>query len=142
MLAALVTLLLSAQAARTSPPAEAAPAQSAYRDTSLGFSHGSDVINRCTEASAESGSFCFAYIAAVYDSVRAYETWLNFREFCIPAGTPQSELRDTVVAHIQANPNDRLGQGASVVIRALKEHYPCAAPTTPLPAPLPSPAKP
>jgi hypothetical protein len=103
-----------------------------YADTSLGIAHGSDVINRCTEKSPESGTFCFAYIAAVYDSVRAYETWLNMKEFCLPPQTPQSELRDAVVQHIERNPNDRLGQGASVVIRALKERYPCpAAPTRP-----------
>jgi hypothetical protein len=108
-----------------------------YSDTSLGVVRGAEVINRCTEKSAESGSFCFAYIGGVFDSVRAYETWLNIKEFCIPAGTPQSELRDVVVAHIEKNPNDRLGQGASVVIRALKQRYPCATPTI-APAPMPA----
>lgn len=123
-------------------------ANQTYSDTSLGVVRGAEVIKRCTESSTESASFCFAYIAGVFDSVRAYETWLNIREFCIPAGTPQAELRDAVVAHIEKNPNDRLGQGASVVISALKQRYPCAAPTiTPAPMPLdaapatPAPAK-
>lgn len=112
-------------------------ANQTYSDTSLGVVRGAEVVNRCTETSPESGSFCFAYLAGVFDSVRAYETWLNIREFCIPTGTPQADLRDVVVAHIQKNPNYRLAQGASVVIRALKERYPCAAPTI-APGPVPS----
>lgn len=97
----------------------------AYADTSLGVAKGADIINRCQESSPESGSFCFAYIAGVFDSVRAYEAWLNMREFCVPPDVAQSDIRDAVVAYIEKNPNDRLGQGASVVVRALKQRYPC-----------------
>jgi hypothetical protein len=45
-----------------------------------------------------------------------------------------------VIARIEKNPNDRLAQGASVVIRALKERYPCAVePVAPPPPPAPAP---
>jgi hypothetical protein len=109
-----------------------------FSDTSLGVVRGGDVINRCSETSPESASFCFGYIAGVFDSVRAYETWLHVREFCIPAGTPQNELRDVIVSHLQSNPNDRIAQGASVVVRALKLRFPCdGTPSTPV-APAPS----
>ena len=141
-LCALASGQAQAQTAPAAAPTEGKASEGkAYVDTHLGYARGADVINRCIETSTDSASFCFAYIAAVYDRVRAYETWLSIREFCIPADTPQGELRDVVVAHIEAHPNDRLGQGASVVIRALKEHYPCAAAQADVPAPAPA-AKP
>lgn len=119
-----LTLLLLAQSAAPN-----------FSDTNLGVVRGGDVINRCSETSSESASFCFGYIAGVFDSVRAYETWLNIREFCIPASTPQNELRDVIVTHIQSNPNDRIAQGASVVVRALKMRFPCDAAATTAPPP-------
>ena len=96
-------------------------------DPRIAFTHGSDVIARCTGSSPQEGAFCFGMITGVFESVRAYETWLNIRELCVPASATLTDMRDVVVARIRAHPDDRLGQGASVIVLALKEKWPCAA---------------
>lgn len=70
-------------------------------------------------------SYCFAYLAAVHDTARAYEVWLSEKEFCIPPAVSQDDLRKAYLAHLTANPGHRLGQAGSVIIVALKEAYPC-----------------
>ena len=137
MIGTALALALAAQGSVAAPPP--APTRSTAK---MNFTHGSDIIARCTSDTPQDGSFCFGFVAAVYESVRAYETWLNIREFCVPAGVTLSDMRDAVVARIRKNPNDRLGQGASVVILALKEKWPCAAAaTTPPAAVIPAPAR-
>ena len=92
------------------------------------------LVDRCSEASPASTSYCFAYIAGVSDAMRAYEIWLNAREFCPPAGQSQSDLRRAFVGFVSAYPSNRTGQAASVVVVSLKQTFPC--PPEPLPPPL------
>ena len=83
--------------------------------------------DRCKSAQSADITYCFAYVAGAYDTVRAYESWLNLREFCVPAGTSQSELRDAFVSYVDQNPGYIAGEAASVVVVALKSKYPCSA---------------
>lgn len=106
----------------TPPPApQAAPAPAG----SLGFLTAGQLIDRCNEAAQTSASFCFAYIAAVHDLARAYEVWLKQREFCLPAGAAQADLRRSFLNYAAARPEVRSGQAASAVLVALKVSYPC-----------------
>ena len=80
---------------------------------------------RCSKNDIAATSYCFAYIAAVTDSARAYEIWLHAREFCLPARVAQSEVRRAFMTYLSAYPANAQGQAASVVINALKTTYPC-----------------
>jgi hypothetical protein len=90
-----------------------------------GYLSAGDLATRCKDNSPAAASYCFAYITGVHDSVRAYETWLKLREFCIPYNTSQSELRRAFTVYVDANPGDRAGSAASVVVVSLKKAYAC-----------------
>ncbi|WP_293884092.1 Rap1a/Tai family immunity protein [Sphingomonas sp.] len=108
--------------------------------TRIGFASAGELALRCAETSPAGATYCFTYIAAVYDTVRAYEQWLHLREFCLPYNVTQSDLRRTFIDYLGTHPLDRSGQAASVVVAALKQHYPCAvAVPPPLSAPSPAP---
>lgn len=107
----LLPLLLAAMSA---PPAQSAAL----------FTAGS-LKDRCESTDAADASYCFAYIVGVYDSVRAYESWLKMREFCTPADLVQGDLRRTFVDYLAQNPGYRAGEAASVVVVALKTRFPC-----------------
>ncbi|HEX8217566.1 MAG TPA: Rap1a/Tai family immunity protein [Allosphingosinicella sp.] len=113
-----------------------AAASAATATPDLGYILARDLVARCTAGTAFTADYCFGYIAAAHDTVRAYESWLNLRDICIPAGTPQSEIRDAVLAHLRDNPGDLDAQAASVVVVAMRSRFPCAVPIAP-PAPVP-----
>lgn len=127
------------------PPAAAQPAtptpnavtpKGADNAADMGYLSAGALVDRCSETSSASTSYCFAYIAGVSDAMKAYEIWLNAREFCPPAGQSQSDLRRAFVGFVSAYPTNRTGQAASVVVVSLKQTYPCEpepSPATPLP---------
>lgn len=103
-----------------------------------------DALNqRCGATDAQSVTACFTFIAAVVDTSRAYQQWLNFREFCLPANVSQGELRRAALRYIDVHRHEGDAQAASVVVLALKDAYPCAVSITrPSIAPDPSPTPP
>lgn len=121
----------AAQSTAPSPPAVATlPAKTtqapAMRDASdLGYLTADQLSRRCGQSDPSSSSYCFAYIAAVTDTARAYEIWLNAKEFCLPSRISQAETRRAFLTYIKVYPSQSTGQAASVVINALKQTYPC-----------------
>lgn len=99
----------------------------------LGYLTAGELADRCNDASASSASYCYAYIAAVHDMMRAYEVWLGQKEFCPPVRISQGDLRKDFIGYLLAYPANRTGLAASVVTVALKESYPCdySGPSTP-----------
>lgn len=91
----------------------------------MGFLTAQSLSDRCNAGSAADTSYCYAYITGIHDSMRAYEVWLNLKEFCPPVGVTQGELRRTVLGYLLAYPDNLHGQAASVVVVALKTAYPC-----------------
>lgn len=71
---------------------------------------------------------CFAFVSAVSDTSRSYQQWMNFREFCLPAGMARGELRDATLHYLDLHQRDGDALAASIVVLALKDRYPCAAP--------------
>lgn len=141
-----LTLLLAATspvAAAQPPVVPSAPPKSAPEiappappAADIGYLSAGTLVDRCSETSSASTSYCFAYIAGVSDAMRAYEIWLNTREFCPPAGQSQSDLRRAFVGFVSAYPSNRTGQAASVVVVSLKQTFPCGPdPVAPAPAP-------
>jgi hypothetical protein len=106
------------------PVPQAAPAAQGRAD--LGYVTAGALADRCNDPAAASVSYCFAYVAAVHDAMRAYEVWLGLKEFCVPATMSQADLRRAFLTYVSAYPTDRGGQAASVIVIALKETYPCA----------------
>ncbi|TCP88608.1 hypothetical protein C8J42_10680 [Sphingomonas sp. PP-CE-1A-559] len=91
---------------------------------------------RCLSNVPADASYCFAYITGVHDTVRAYEAWLNQREFCVPRHVPQGDLRQAFIDYLRDKPSDLSGEAASVVVVALKIRYACGtAPRGTPPAP-------
>ncbi|BBD99700.1 hypothetical protein SAMIE_1032010 [Sphingobium amiense] len=133
MIASLVALAVAA----ATPPVPAVPQTPppAAAESELGYLTAAELERRCGAGGATADiSYCFAYIAAVHDAMRAYEVWLGLREFCAPPAVPQSDLRRAFLTYLSAYPSNRSGQAASVIVVALKESYPCrAAPVTPQP---------
>lgn len=93
-----------------------------------GYLTAGELDRRCSSAASADASYCYAYIAAVHDSVRSYELWLNMQEFCAPATTAQADLRSTFIDHMRSHPEDKGGQAASVVVVSFKQRFPCVAP--------------
>lgn len=93
--------------------------------SAIGYLNADELMTRCESNSAPILSYCFAFIAGVNDTAKAYEAWLNMQEYCLPIATPQGDLRRVFVEYLKANPGNRSGEAASVVIVALKERYPC-----------------
>ncbi|RKE54030.1 MULTISPECIES: Rap1a/Tai family immunity protein [unclassified Sphingomonas] len=82
---------------------------------------------RCLSNVPADASYCFAYITGVHDTVRAYEAWLNQREFCVPRHVPQGDLRQAFIDYLRDKPSDLSGEAASVVVVALKIRYACGS---------------
>lgn len=91
-----------------------------------GLLNAGQLKDRCESGTAADISYCFAYIAGVHDTVRAYESWLNLREFCTPGGISQGELRRAFLDYLNEKPGFRAGEAASVVVVSLKQRYPCS----------------
>ncbi|QNG48505.1 Rap1a/Tai family immunity protein [Sphingobium yanoikuyae] len=97
----------------------------AQSPVAIGYLNANGLMEKCESGSAPMLSYCFAYIAGVNDTAKAYESWLNMREYCLPPATPQGDLRRIFVEYLKANPGHGAGEAASVIIVALKEKYPC-----------------
>ena len=93
----------------------------------IGYLNAGELLERCTATSAPDLSYCFAYVTGVHDTVRAYEAWLNLREFCVPRHVAQGDLRRAFIDYLGDHPADLAGEAASVVVVSLKMRFPCAA---------------
>ena len=137
-------LLVQSQKPNGAVPQAAAP-QASTSQVSAGplagglFSAG-QLRQRCLSNVPADASYCFAYITGVHDTVRAYEAWLNQREFCVPRHVPQGDLRQAFIDYLRDKPSDLSGEAASVVVVALKIRYACGSGARPGGAP-PAPAR-
>ena len=107
------------------PAGRSAPALSSRPE--LGFLSAGNLRERCESSVPAMVSYCFAYITGVHDAVRAYETWLRFREFCPRVLSSQADLRRAFLAYVKNNPQAAGGEAASVVVLSLKDQFPCTA---------------
>lgn len=128
-----------AAAQPANPTPNAVTPKGADNAADMGYLSAGALVDRCSEASSASTSYCFAYIAGVSDAMKAYEIWLNAREFCPPAGQSQSDLRRAFVGFVSAYPSNRTGQAASVVVVSLKQTYPCESEPSSAVPPAPKP---
>jgi len=123
-----MSILLLWAAALASTPAE--PPTPARNQNQSGYLTAGRLVEQCSSNVPAAISACYAYIAAVHDTMLAYEVWLNQREFCVPSSATQSDLRLAFLGYMSAYPRYRTGQAASAVVVALKGAYPCNANTS------------
>jgi hypothetical protein len=116
-------------------------AQNADAEDVAGFESAGALLRKCRENSSFSRSYCFAYLAAVADSARAYRVWIGSGDPCLPGGLTLGKLADTFEAYLVANPSLTEAQAASVIVASLQEAYACAVPA-PAPAPTATPVAP
>jgi len=124
-MSALLAILLPLAAATVTAAAEPAPQQESASTGTSGFQSAGQVLRKCRDESTFSKSYCFAYIAAVADSARAYQAWLGTNGMCLPSRTSQGTLVDVFDAYLVANPSLTQSQAASVIVTALQERFPC-----------------
>jgi hypothetical protein len=127
-------------------PPGAALAQTTQPEAVAGFESAGELLRKCRENSSFAKNFCFAYLAAVADSARAYRVWIGSGDPCLPSGLTMGKLADTFEAFLIANPSQTRAQAASVIVASLQDAFPCPvlapAPAPPLvtaPAPAPAP---
>jgi hypothetical protein len=119
--------ILAAILSAPSAIAHTHPAPPAAGTTAGGLFSAGQLRDRCQSSVPADASYCFAYVAGVHDTVRAYEAWLNLREFCAPGRVAQGELRRAFTDYVSAHPDTTSGEAASVVVVALKIRYPCTS---------------
>lgn len=118
------------------PTPQAPSSQASAGPLAGGLFSAGQLRQRCLSNVPADASYCFAYITGVHDTVRAYEAWLNQREFCVPRHVPQGDLRQAFIDYLRDKPSDLSGEAASVVVVALKIRYACGtAPRGTPPAP-------
>lgn len=138
MSAAWVTAMLAAlplAGPQVQPPAQPhapspspSPSAPAGREPGIGYVTAGTLAERCKSSVPADINACYAFIAAVHDTMRAYEIWLQQREFCPPATVTQGELRQAFLTSVSAYGERRSGLAASVVVVAIKEQFPCPTP--------------
>lgn len=119
--------ILAPSAPPSTGPSEAAPLPSPSLSprNDIGFLTAGSLAERCQDGAYANINYCFAYIASVHDTMRAYEIWLGQKEFCVPGENRQGDLRRAFLTYLSAYPQNANGQAASVVVVALKQTYPC-----------------
>jgi hypothetical protein len=126
VLAAVVTVGAAAPSPSPIPSPLPVPSPPSAVRLNPSFISARDLGERCRSSAAITVSYCYAYVAAVHDTVRAYETWLRIREFCPPLRASQADLRKAFVDYMDRHPGAGGGEAASVVVVALKERFGCA----------------
>jgi len=111
------------------PPSAVAPLPAPRPATdspdARGFLSAGDLHTNCTGSSIHGHSYCYAYFAAVADTIAAYQVWLGLRDVCLPRGTTQGELKDIFMAYLVNNPSRAGDQAASIVVTAMQGRFPC-----------------
>jgi hypothetical protein len=90
-----------------------------------GYQSAGDLLRKCRDESSYGRSYCYAYIAAVADSARAYQSWIGTNEPCLPKSTSQGALVDMFEDYLAAHPALTDAQAASVIVPAMQSAFPC-----------------
>ncbi len=98
---------------------------------------GGKLVEICSSRDKTSIETCNAYIDGVSDTVAFYQS-IRPRDgskgpalptdayICVPAGTTGLQQREAVVAWSKKHPEDMRRQATGVVLRALRDTYPCS----------------
>jgi hypothetical protein len=96
------------------------------------------MLNGLCDASRDS---CLAYVAGAVDAFVATQ-WVSGARipFCLPAGVTNEQLTQATVRFLRFHPGELDANGATLVVLALRDAYPCGVPSRPVqPPPQPQP---
>ena len=89
-----------------------------------GFVNGNDLYAYCTASDNSKRGICLGYVEGMADSIGLMQTASAAAVFCIPP-VLASQARDVVVKYLQDNPAHRHEAGATLVMEALHDAWPC-----------------
>lgn len=83
-----------------------------------GFNTGNDLHPYCTGESGRVGeAWCLGYVEGVFDLIAPY--------LCPGGRVSNHQVRDVVKKHLSDHPADRHRPAAELVVKALREAFPC-----------------
>lgn len=110
----ILAALALAQAAQPAP----APAQSSF------YIDGNRLYEMCA---GQPDPACTLYIVGAVDAFGTVSEILGGgRLFCVPPGVVSGQLADVLRRHMRENPETRHHAASVLVIRSLREAFPCA----------------
>jgi hypothetical protein len=93
-------------------------------ETGPGFVNGNDLYAYCTASDNSKRGICLSYVEGMAESIGLMQTASAAAVFCIPP-VLASQARDMVVKYLQDNPAHRHEAGATLVMEALHDAWPC-----------------
>jgi hypothetical protein len=89
------------------------------------FVNGNDLYAYCTASDPSKRGICLGYIEGMADSISMMQSVSSGAAVvCIPA-VVAGQARDVVVKYLQENPAHRDEAGATLVMEALHDAWPC-----------------
>ncbi len=91
------------------------------------FWNGNDMLEHCRHLTGgEPSSICAGYLMGVADLQEQYVRQFDWAPaFCLRAGVTTRQLRDVVVAYLEAHPANRDALASGLVTIALYQKFPC-----------------
>ena len=93
-------------------------------ETGSAFLNGNDLYAYCTASDNSKRGICLGYVEGMADSIGLMQTGSAAAVFCIPR-VLAGQARDVVVKYLQENPAHRHETGATLVMEALHDAWPC-----------------
>lgn len=83
-------------------------------------SKGNGLLAMCeADTSGWGNGFCSGFVSAASD------IGIGIGVICYPAGVNNKQIREVAIAGLRANPGERHKQSAALVMRYLREAFPC-----------------
>lgn len=122
-------LTMAVAFAATAAPAQTAP-QSSGPFFARTFVDGDDLLQYCDSMAPEPMRskhryYCSGFITGVVDMDATSHAVIDVGLICIPEGVPVSALTNIVVAYLKRDSKRRSENGASAVLGALGDVFPC-----------------
>jgi hypothetical protein len=93
-------------------------------ETGSAFLNGNDLYAYCTASDNSKRGICLGYIEGMADSIGVMQSISAAAVVCIPP-VLAGQARDVVVKYLQENPAHRHEAGATLVMEALHDAWPC-----------------
>ena len=91
---------------------------------------GNDLLAICSEVSSQLGTACMFYIRGITEGFfGALAATRQSQAFCLPETVTQYQMRDVVMKWLRENPEKRHIDAGFLIIRAMKDAFPCNANT-------------
>lgn len=85
---------------------------------------GNDLYNWCSD---DDPGVCNGYLLGSVSTISTLQSWKRVKRnfICLPSSFTDRQLRELVLAHLQAHPESRHLSGSSLTLNALLAAFPC-----------------